>query len=79
MPFVPMTVSRMKAAIVFGPSSWIVSSRFASASSAVSQPRWMPWYGSSTRTTPGMPGSAAQRRGSPVRLMAPAVPPWYER
>ena len=36
-------------------------------------PRAMPWYGSVTRMTPGMPGSAAQRRGSPVRLIAPAV------
>ena len=27
MPFVPVTVSRMKAAIVFGPSSWMTSSR----------------------------------------------------
>ena len=28
---------------------------------------------SGTRTTPGMPGSAAQRRGSPVSVIAPAV------
>ena len=26
-----------------------------------------------------MPGSAGQRRGSPVSVMAPAVAPWYER
>jgi len=31
------------------------------------------------RTTPGTPGSAAHRRGSPVTLAAPAVAPWYER
>ena len=29
----------------------------------------------STWTTPGMPGSVAQRRGSPVSVIAPAVPP----
>ena len=34
-------------------------------------------YGSSMRTTPGMPGSAGQRRGSPVSVIAPAVAPWY--
>ena len=28
-----------------------------------------------TCTTPGMPGSAAQRRGSPVSVMLPAVAP----
>ena len=28
---------------------------------------------------PGMPGSAGQRRGSPVSVIAPAVAPWYER
>ena len=33
-------------------------------------------YGSSMRTTPGMPGSAGQRRGSPVSVIAPAVAPW---
>lgn len=27
-------------------------------------------------TVPGIEGSAAQRRGSPVRVMAPAVAPW---
>jgi hypothetical protein len=31
------------------------------------------------RTTPEMPGSAAHLRGSPVRVIAPAVAPWYER
>ena len=31
------------------------------------------------RTTPGTPGSAGQRRGSPVSEIAPAVAPWYER
>ena len=31
---------------------------------------------SGARTTPGMPGSEAQRRGSPVSAIAPAVPPW---
>ena len=30
-------------------------------------------------TMPAMPGSAAQRRGSPVRTIEPPVPPWYER
>ena len=32
-------------------------------------------YGSSMRTTPEMPGSAGQRRGSPVSVIAPAVAP----
>ena len=36
-------------------------------------------YGSNMRTTPGRPGSANQRRGSPVSVIAPAVAPWYER
>ena len=36
-------------------------------------------YGSNIRTTPGMPGSTAQRRGSPVSVTAPFVAPWYER
>jgi len=36
-------------------------------------------HGSSTRMTPGTPGSFAQRLGSPVTLIAPAVAPWYER
>ena len=76
MPLVPVTVSMMKAAMVCGPSSWMTSSRCASAVAVSSQPRWMPWYGSMTRTTPGMPGSVVQRRGSPVSAMAPAVAPW---
>jgi len=75
MPLVPVTVSRKMAAIVCGPSSWITSSSMVSDCSAVSQPRSMPWYGSSTWTTPGMPGSVGQRRGSPVSVMAPAVAP----
>ena len=79
MPLLPVTVSRMKAAMVCGPSSWMTSSSMASDSCADSQPRSMPWYGSRTCTTPGIPGSAAHRRGSPVRVMLPAVPPWYER
>ncbi len=29
-----------------------------------------------TLNTHPVPGSAAQRRGSPVRLIAPAVAPW---
>ena len=33
-------------------------------------------YGPQNLTTPGMPGSLAQRRGSPVRLIAPLVAPW---
>ncbi len=45
MPFVPVTVSRKNAAIVPGPSSWIVSSRSASAVSASSCGRCGPWYG----------------------------------
>ncbi len=28
------------------------------------------------RTIPGTPGSAGQRRGSPVAEIAPAVAPW---
>ena len=75
----PVTDSRMKAAMVCGPSSWIVSSRLARAVAVSSQPRWMPWYGSRTCTTPAMPGSAAQRRGSPVSAIAPPLAPWYER
>src|SRR2546430_1781584 len=52
IPFVPTIGSRMNAAMVCGPSSWIVSSRSANASSTLSHPRLMPWYGSSTWTTP---------------------------
>ena len=43
MPFVPVTGSRMKAAIVSGPSSSIVSRSSASAVSASSNPRCVPW------------------------------------
>ena len=79
MPFVPVTVSRKNAAIVPGPSSWIVSSRLASAVSASSGGRCGPWYGSRTCTTPDIAGSFAQRRGSPVSVITPVVAPWYER
>ena len=43
IPFVPVTVSRKNAAIVSGPSSWIVSSRVASAVAASSAGRSGPW------------------------------------
>jgi hypothetical protein len=42
MPFVPVTVSRMNAAIVWGPSSSIVSSKVARAVAASSVPRAVP-------------------------------------
>ena len=72
----PVTGSRMNAAIVSGPSSMIVSSRYASAVCASSVPRCVPWYGSSTCTTPGIPGSFAHRRGSPVSVIVAYVAPW---
>ena len=64
MPLVPVTGSRMKAAIVVGPFEL---DDFLEVSQAPRRPcpsrAAMPWYGSSTCTTPGMPGSAAHRRG----------------
>ena len=72
----PLTVSRKKAAIDCGPSSWMISSSIASDCSVESHPRSTPWYGSSTWMTPGTPGSVLHRRGSPVSAIAPCVPPW---
>ena len=61
--------SRRKPAIVSGPSSRIVSSSWRNAGSASSQPRSMPWYGSSTWMTPVL-CSFGHRRGSPVAWTA---------
>jgi len=83
IPFVPVTGSRMTAATVSGPSYWRISSRCGAPVHTGHGSGWPAGqryvYGSSIRTTPGMPGSAGQRRGSPVSVIEPAVAPWYER
>ena len=80
IPFVPTTVSRMTAATFCGPSYWRISSRCGAPVQTGHGSGWPAGqryvYGSSIRTTPGMPGSAGQRRGSPVSVIAPAVAPW---
>ena len=82
-PFVPVTVSRITAATVCAPSYWRISSRCGAPVQTGHGSGWPAGqryvYGSNIRTTPGMPGSAGQRRGSPVSVIAPAVAPWYER
>ncbi len=77
----PTTVSMMIAAIVFGPSSWIVCSRCSSArcDSSASVDEWNAEryrYGPKNRTVPLSTVSFAQRRGSPVIEIAVAVEPW---
>ena len=78
-PFVPVTGSRITAATVSGPSYWRISSRCGPPVQTGHGSGWPAGqryvYGSSMRTTPGMPGSAGQRRGSPVSVIAPAVAP----
>ena len=59
----------------------ITSARWASARShsSASSAAWNAEryvYGPQNLTTPGMPGSLPQRRGSPVIVIAPAVEPW---
>ena len=82
-PFVPVIVSSSTAATFCGPSYWRISSRCGApvqtghGSGCPAGQRYV--YGSSMRTIPGSPGSAGQRRGSPVAEIAPAVAPWYER
>ena len=81
MPLVPTTVSSMIAATFCGPSTISTSARWASARShsSASLVEWNALrygYGPQNLTTPGMPGSLGQRRGSPVIVMAPPVPPW---
>jgi hypothetical protein len=81
MPFVPTTVSMMTAPTVAGPSTMIVSDRWASArshssASVVAENGERYRYGPQKWTTPGMPGSLAQRRGSPVMVIEPDVAPW---
>ena len=71
MPFVPTTGSRMIAAIVPAPSTMIVSRRCCSArsvsSSGVDEKNAERYgYGPQKCTMPGIDGSEAQRRGSPV-------------
>ena len=82
-PFVPTIVSRITAATVCAPSYWRISSRCGPPEHTGHGSGWPAGqryvYGSSMRTMPGMPGSANQRRGSPVSEIAPAVAPWYER
>ena len=80
----PTTVSRMIAAMDCGPSKAIRSSRCcrARSHSCLAESEWNGeryGYGPQKCTTPAEPVSEAQRRGSPVRLMAAAVAPWYER
>ena len=81
MPLVPTTVSSTIAAIVCPPSTMITSARCSSARahSSASSPEWNAEryvYGPQNLTIPGAPGSLAQRRGSPVIVIAPLVPPW---
>ena len=81
MPLVPTTVSSMIAATVCAPSTISTSARWASARSlsSASSAAWNALrygYGPQNLTTPAMPGSLGQRRGSPVIVIAPAVPPW---
>ena len=79
-PFVPVTVSRITAATVCGALVLkdLLEMRRARADRArIRVPR-----GAAIRvrvehrTTPGMPGSFGQRRGSPVSEIAPCVAPW---
>ena len=83
IPFVPTTVSRITAATVCGPSYSRISSRCGAPEQTGHGSGWPAGqryvYGSSIRTTPGIPGSTAQRRGSPVSVTAPFVAPWYDR
>ena len=81
MPLVPTTVSSTIAATFAAPSTMITSARWASARShsSASSAAWNAEryvYGPQNLTTPGMPGSLPQRRGSPVIVIAPAVAPW---
>ena len=80
-PFVPTTDSSTIAATVCGPSICTTSARCASARShscsSVAAPNEERYgYGPKKCTTPGAPGSDAQRRGSPVSVIAVAVAPW---
>src|SRR5918992_2004123 len=83
IPLVPTTVSRITAATLSGFSYWRISSRWGppehtgQGSGCPAGQRYV--YGSNILTTPGMPGSAGHRRGSPVSVIAPAVAPWYDR
>src|SRR5215213_9606245 len=65
-PFVPVTVSRITAATLSGPSYWRISSRCGAPVQTGQGSGWPAGqryvYGSNMRTTPGMPGSAGQRR-----------------
>ena len=80
MPLVPVTVSMNIAAMFLGPSYSMTSSRylrlFATISASLVPNEKLYGLGSITRTTPGMPGSVGQRRGSPVSEIAPLVAPW---
>ena len=77
----PTTVSSSTAATVPAPSKTMVSRRWASARS-VSCSSSSAWkaerygYGPQKCTTPMAVGSFAQRRGSPVAVIAAAVLPW---
>ena len=81
MPFVPTTVSRMIAATVCGPSTMSTFARCSSARShsscgveAWNAERYR--YGPQNLTAPGVEGSLAQRRGSPVSPIDVPVAPW---
>src|ERR1700752_1057877 len=73
MPFVPVTVSRITAATVFGPSYIRISSRCGPPVQTGHGSGWPAGQryvnGSSMRTTPGMPGSAGPRGGAPGRVV----------
>src|ERR1700675_3010663 len=74
IPFVPVTVSSITAATVCAPSYWRISSRCGAPVQTGHGSGWPAGqryvYGSNIRTTPGMPGSAGQRRGAPVAVVA---------
>ena len=80
MPAVPGTLSMSTAAIVAGPSNWMICSRCCSARSdscscVVDQNDVRYRYGPKKCTCPSA-YSFGQRRGSPVALIAAPVLPW---
>ena len=80
-PELPVTGSSTSAAIVVGPSSRITCSRCArarshSSSGVPTRTRSGTGKGPKKCTTPAVPVSEAQRRGSPVRWIEVVVEPW---
>src|SRR5579872_4356281 len=60
-------------------SSRCSSARFVSSFGSFVENGLRYGYGAKKRTTPGTPGSAGQRRFSPVSETAPVLEPWNER